>query len=231
MKAARTGKRNQKMSNLSINELQLLTDKQEEFYESYKQGFNVFAYGSPGTGKTYLALYAALEDLFAKNISRIVIVRSAVPVRDQGFLPGTLEEKEAPMTVAYRKIVSEICSSGTAYEELVKKGQLVFTTTSFVRSITLDNCAIILDEIQNYNWQECVAVLTRPGLDSRVIICGDGRQNDLVYKKNDSTGLYNLMRVTERMENQFALVEFGHDDIVRSGFVKDFIIACEELNL
>lgn len=212
-------------------EFQCLNQKQEDFIKAYRDGYNIFAYGSAGTGKTFLALYAALESLLAKDAKRIIIVRSAVPVRDQGFLPGTLEEKEAPLTAAYRKIVNDICGSGTAYDELSKKGMIQFVSTSFLRSVTLDDSIIILDEIQNFNWAEISTALTRVGLESRVIICGDGKQDDLHYKKNDTSGFYDLLRVIDRMGDDFSQVVFTRDEIVRSGFVKNFIIACEDLSI
>lgn len=215
---------------LSID-FQTLNDRQDEFVKAYRDGYNIFAYGSAGTGKTFLALYLALEDLFNKEVGKIIIVRSAVPVRDQGFLPGSIEEKEAPLQAPYRKMVNEICGSGTAFDELTKKGMIEFISTSFIRGVTLDNAVMILDEIQNFNWEESYSTFTRVGLETKIIACGDGKQDDLHYKKGDTSGFYNLLKVTERMKDQFVHVRFNRDDIVRSGFVKEFIIACEDEEL
>lgn len=232
-KARRQKQQNSNGTHFGIElEIDALTPRQGEFMNGFRNGYNIFAYGSAGTGKTFLAVYLALEELFNNpKIKKIIFVRSAVSVRDQGFLPGTIEEKEAPMTAAYRKMVNDICDSGTAYDELTKKGMIQFTSTSFIRSITIDDSIMILDEIQNYNWQECVAAMTRVGLETRVIVCGDGKQDDLHYKKNDTSGFQNIVEVTKRMNGQFVHVAFTRDDIVRSGFVKEFIIACEDLNL
>lgn len=230
-KARRQAQRNQG-SHFGVEvEFQTLNDRQDEFVEAWNNGDNIFGYGSAGTGKTFLALYLALKELFENPvIKKIMIVRSAVSIRDQGFLPGTIAEKEEPFNAPYRKLVNEICGSGTAFDELSKKGMIEFISTSYVRGATFDNCIMILDEIQNYNWQECVSALTRVGLETRVIICGDGKQDDLHYKKNDQSGFNGLVEVTKRM-GDFAHVLFTRDDIVRSGFVKNFIIACEDLGL
>jgi phosphate starvation-inducible PhoH-like protein len=230
-KARRQTQRNANHFNIEID-FQPLNDKQEEMVKAYRSGYNLLAYGSAGTGKTFLALLLALEDLFAKNVNKIVIVRSAVPVRDQGFLPGSIEEKEAPMTAPYRKMVNDICGSGTAYDELAKKGMIEFISTSFIRGITLDNVALILDEVQNFNWEETTSALTRVGLETRVIVCGDGKQDDLHYKRGDTSGFQNLLKVTQRMKgDSFAHIAFDRNDIVRSGFVREFIIACEDEGL
>lgn len=230
-RARRQAQRNQGSHfNVEID-FQPLNDHQEDFVEAWNNGSHIFGYGSAGTGKTFLALYLALKELFESPvIHKIMIVRSTVAVRDQGFLPGTTEEKEEPYKAPYRKLVNEICGSGTAFDELTKKGMIEFISTSYIRGATFDNSVMILDEIQNYNWEECVSSLTRVGLETRVIICGDGKQDDLHYKKNDTTGFQSVVDVTKRM-GDFTHILFTRDDIVRSGFVRNFIIACEDLDL
>ncbi|AKF12738.1 P-starvation inducible protein [Sinorhizobium phage phiM7] len=230
-KARRQAQRNDNRFGIEI-EFQPLNDRQEDFVNAWENGSNIFSYGSAGTGKTFLALYLALKELFENPvIKKIMIVRTTVAVRDQGFLPGTTDEKEEPFKAPYRKLVNEICGSGTAFDELTKKGMIEFISTSYIRGATFDNAIMFLDEIQNYNWEECVSALTRVGLDTRVIVCGDGKQNDLHYRKNDVTGFQDLIRVINRMGSQFETVLFTRDDIVRSSFVKEFIIACEDLDL
>jgi len=234
----RKARRQAQNSNNSVSiglDFQALNRKQEEFVEAYENGSNIFAYGSAGTGKSFLSLYLALNEILNSKgkigPKKILIVRSTVAVRDQGFLPGTVEEKEAPFIAPYRKMVNEICDSGTAYDELSKKGIIQFTSTSFLRGLTLDDTIIILDEVQNCGWEEISTTLTRVGLESRVIVCGDGKQDDLRYKKFDTSGFQNLLKVVERMGDSFTTVTFSRDEIIRSGFVKSFIIACEDVGL
>jgi len=235
-KTRRQAERNVNTFGIEI-EFEPLNDKQEEFVKAYRDGYNIFGYGSAGTGKSFLACYLALEEVLTNRTKKgigpkkIVIVRSTVSVRDQGFLPGSVAEKEEPFMAPYRKIFNDITGRGTGFEELMKHGVIEFISTSFVRGATFDDTILILDEIQNYNWQECVSAMTRVGLETRVIVCGDGKQDDLHYKKNDVSGWQNLLAVTQRMNGQFAHIMFTRDDIVRSGFCKDFIIACEDLSL
>lgn len=212
----------------TLMRIQPKTIGQNKMMEEYQDGMNVIGYGSAGSGKSYIACYLALKDLFEKEKGKIIIVRSAVPTRDQGYLPGSLEEKQAVYQLPYINIVNELCQNGAAWEILTKKGQIQFMTTSYIRGITLDDAVVIVDEIQNADAKEIESVLTRVGLNTQVIICGDTRQNDLDRKRQKS-GFQWLLSVAERMEEWFALIEFRPDDIVRSGFVRDFIIAVEEM--
>ena len=210
----------------TLNRIAPKTNAQRAMIESYQDGMNVVAYGSAGTGKSFIACYLALKDLLEKEKDRIIIVRSAVPTRDQGFLPGTLEEKSSVYQAPYANIINEICQNGTAWEILRKKDQVQFMTTSYIRGITLDNAVIIVDEFQNTNQQELYSVLTRVGENTQVILCGDTKQNDLNGKREASAFGW-LMKVSERMPEWFELVKFGSDDIIRSEFVRELIKADE----
>lgn len=224
-KQAATVKREQ----FQLNRLNSKNENQRQMMEAYLDGANVIAYGSAGTGKSYVACYLGLKDLLEKEKEKIIIVRSAVPTRDQGFLPGTLEEKSAVYQIPYVGIVNELCQNGAAWEILTKKDQIQFITTSYIRGITLDNCVIIVDEFQNTNKEELYSVLTRVGENTQVILCGDTKQTDLNSKKETSSFNW-LMSIADRMQDWFESVRFTSDDIVRSEFVKELIKAEESLS-
>lgn len=204
------------------------TEAQRQMIEGYVQGQNIVAYGSAGSGKSYVACYLGLKDLFEKEKNKIIIVRSAVPTRDMGFLPGNLDEKAEVYSIPYKAIVNDLCQNGTAWEILSKKGLIQFITTSYIRGITLDNCVIIFDEFQNCDAAELESVLTRLGENSQIIICGDTRQSDLKRRKQ-SSGFDWLMLVAKNMPDWFDAVHFRREDIVRSEFVKELIGVIEDL--
>ena len=194
--------------------------------EAWCQGLNIFAIGSAGTGKTFVALSLALQELLANRVDRIVIVRSAVQSRQQGHLPGSIEEKMQPYEAAYKCIVNEILGNGTAYESLAKKGLIEFISTSFIRGITLDRCVVILDEFQNTDYLECQSVITRLGEDSRFIACGDTKQSDM-ERQREKSGIASIISIAEKVPEYFDVVRFLPNDIVRSGLVKAWILAEE----
>lgn len=217
--------------NFKLTDVQPLTDNQELAFHANGQGQNLCLYGVAGTGKTFLAAYFALSDLMCGNAKRIIIVRSAVTTRDQGFLPGTLQEKMSMYEEPYRDAFSALCNGRRdVYDLLKKKDYLEFMSTSFIRGLSFDNAIIVVDEVQNLTDHEINSVLTRVGNNSRVILCGDSRQNDLKMtgKKTQESGFDNLIKVAKKM-SCFSLIEFNVRDIVRSGFVKEYIIA--RLNL
>jgi phosphate starvation-inducible protein PhoH len=219
--------------NFRISDIQPLTDNQNLAFHVYNQNQNMVLCGCAGTGKTFLASYFALSDLLVGNAKRVVIVRSAVTTRDQGFLPGTLQEKLAMYEAPYREIFAELCGGRRdVYDLLKKKGYLEFTSTSFIRGITYDDAIIIVDEVQNCTDHEINSILTRVGKNTRVILCGDTKQDDLkmMGKRNQNSGIENLIRVARAMQS-FSVIEFNVRDIVRSGFVREYIITRINLGL
>jgi predicted ribonuclease YlaK len=212
-----------------------LTANQQKTFESFKQGKNLLLVGSAGTGKTYVALYLALKDVMEKNnYKEIIIVRSTVQSREQGYMPGNEKQKAAHFEVPYIDIVNDLFERGDAYQIVKQKNMIKFMSTSFIRGLTFDNALIIVDECQNMNWGELKTIMTRVGQDSKIIFCGDTKQNDLLYSKNraDISGLAQFKRVIDRMPNNcFDTIQFTVDDIVRSGIVKEFIMAEEQLEL
>lgn len=219
--------------NFHLSEIKPLTNNQEGAFHANGSGKHLLLYGVAGTGKTFLASYFAINDLLSGIAKRIIIIRSAVTTRDQGFLPGTLQEKMALYEAPYRDVFSDLCGGRRdVYDLLKKKGYLEFMSTSFIRGVTFDDAIIIVDEIQNLTDHEVNSVLTRVGKNTRVLLCGDYRQNDLamVGKKSQVTGIHNLIRVAHAMK-AFASIEFGVADIVRSGFCRDYIITRINLGL
>lgn len=213
---------------LTVKHVTPMTWPQENMIEAYARGANVIAEGSAGTGKSFIASYLALNSLFNRDVEKIVIVRSAVPTRDMGFLPGSLQEKTEVYTIPYKQIFNELCENGTAWDILNKKGMVEFITTSYVRGITLDNAVVIVDEFQSMTAHEMYSVLTRIGQNTRLIVCGDTKQTDLDGRKEKSCYDW-FMGVARKMSDWFEISTFQRNDIVRSAFVKSLIIAVEEV--
>jgi phosphate starvation-inducible protein PhoH len=214
-----------KLSLDDMKTIKPLTENQKGFFEAYDKSKIMLLHGVAGTGKTYIALYHALEEVLDKTnqFQRVVIVRSAVPSRDIGHLPGDEKEKTEVYTEPYVEICRDLFDRPDAYQRLVEQKAAQFMITSFVRGITLSNSIIIVDECQNMTDMELNSIMTRIGQRSKIIFCGDFRQTDL-YKKTDMSGLKKFMAIADMMPN-FKTFEFGVDDIVRSAIVKEYILA------
>lgn len=208
-----------------LKTIQPLTDNQKKFFELYKNSQATLLHGVAGTGKTYIALYKALEEVLDKSsiYKRVVIVRSAVPSRDIGHLPGDEKEKTEVYQQPYIEICDDLFGRGDAFQRLQEQHAVSFMITSFVRGITLENSVIIVDECQNMTDMELNSIITRVGDRSKIIFCGDFRQSDL-YKKTDMSGLKKFMVIADMMPS-FKNIEFEVEDIVRSDLVKEYIIA------
>jgi phosphate starvation-inducible PhoH-like protein len=211
---------------LNLKKIEPLTESQQKFFDAFDSDHNVILSGSAGAGKTFIALAKALELVIkSKFKKRLVIVRSVVPTRDMGFLPGTQGEKEAAYTVPYISIVNDLFGDGKAWETLVKKGAIRFITTSYIRGITLNNSVIVVDEFQNMVGRELDSIITRVGENSRIIFCGDVYQTDF-DKKNERGGANQFLEILNDL-SYFKHIEFTWDDIVRSGLVRDYIMTKE----
>ena len=205
-----------------------LTANQEVAFKSWDDGDNLVLTGSAGTGKTFMALYLALEDVLEEqDYDRLVIVRSMVPTRDMGFLPGTKEEKEDAFTSPYKNICNELFGDKASYNKMLTSGQIAFDSTSFIRGTTYDNCVIVVDEMQNLNFHELDSVITRVGKQSKIIFSGDFKQSDFKFD-DEKNGIIRFLQIVEQLKN-FTIVNFGWEDIVRSDFVRDYIMTKEML--
>lgn len=208
---------------LSLPTIEPITATQEDVFDAYDEGRHLCLHGVAGTGKTFLAMFLALDSVFLKRYNRVVVVRSVVPTRDMGFLPGNQKEKQRVYEQPYMAIATELFGRGDAYEVLKSKNIIDFISTSFVRGVTLDNCVVIVDECQNMTFHELDSVITRMGENCRVLFCGDYRQSDLL-RDHEKKGLQDFMRVLSRMKH-FDIIEFSESDIVRSELVKEYILA------
>lgn len=208
-----------------------LTDNQKLFFNSYSDDKQIVAYGCAGTGKTFIALYNAIKDVLNEitPYEQIYIVRSLVATREIGFLPGDHDDKAALYQIPYKNMVKYMFQLPTEtdfemlYGNLKQQETIKFWSTSFLRGTTLDNSIIIVDEFQNMNFHELDSIITRVGENSRIVFCGDGRQSDLV-KDKERNGISDFMDVLRKMPS-FDVIEFGIDDIVRSGLVKEYLVA------
>ena len=225
-----------KLSRLKPSELQAfepLTENQGKFFDAYTRGdYFIMLTGSAGTGKSFIACYKAIQEVYDKTSSfkRVVIVRSAVQSRDVGFTPGSLEEKMSLYEQPYMQIYHTLFNRRDAYEALKESGKIEFISTSFIRGCTFDDSIVIVDECQNMNWEELSTIITRVGNRSKIIFCGDYRQSDLYRKKGDMSGLQRFHGVAKTMPS-FTNIEFSTDDIVRSSLVKDWLIAVEKYDM
>lgn len=231
-------KKNKNNSNglktVRIDDLQTIspmTENQQKTFDAFNRGKQLVLHGVAGTGKTYVSLYLALEKVLDPQYDQddIFIVRSTVPTRDMGFLPGTEEEKTAIYEAPYRQICGELFSVRNAYDALKSQGTIKFASTSYIRGITINNSIIIVDEFQNLTLHELDSIFTRVGQNTRIIFCGDYLQSDL-QKHNDKQGILKFMEILRRME-ETQDIEFGTGDIVRSDLIRSYILAKLELGI
>ena len=207
-----------------------ITDNQKRFFDAWDEGKMIYAYGVAGTGKTFIALYKALKDVLGETTpyEKIYIVRSLVATREIGFLPGDHEDKSSLYQIPYKNMVQAMFempddnSYEMLYDNLKAQETISFWSTSFIRGTTLDNAVVIIDECQNLNFHELDSIITRVGQDSKIIFCGDAAQTDL-QKISERSGIIDFQRIIQNME-EFSLIEFNLEDIVRSGLVRSYLI-------
>lgn len=220
-----------KQPTFSLKRTSPLTKNQEYTFNAYNSGYNLVLNGMAGTGKTFVSLYLALNEVLNRktDLEKIIIIRSVVPSRDMGFLPGNIKEKIKVYEEPYREICNELLGRGSAYDLLKTKGLVEFTTTSYLRGITFNNAIVIVDEMQNCVLSELDTTITRLGDNSRIVFCGDYRQTDL-DKAREKSGLFTFLNILKRIDS-FRYVEFEKEDIIRSGIVRDYIISRTEMGI
>ena len=228
---AKQMKRKKPINTDLLNKIEPITENQKLFFDSYKEGKNIFAYGAAGTGKTFIALYLALKDVLDERspYDKVYIVRSLVSTREIGFLPGDHEDKSSLYQIPYKNMVKYMFEMPTdadfemLYGNLKQQETIKFWSTSFIRGTTIDRAIVLIDESQNLNFHELDSIITRIGEDCKIVFCGDATQTDLL-KTNERNGILDFTKIIQQMTESFQIVEFGVEDIVRSGLVKEYIM-------
>ena len=211
---------------LRLKDIVAKTANQQKIFDEYNKGQNIFVSGCPGTGKTFLGLYLALKEMndYPGKYKQLIILRSVVPSREMGFLPGSAEEKAAIYETPYVMNFTKLFDRSDAYDSLKEQGIVQFVTTSFLRGMTFENSILLVDELQNMQFEELNTVISRIGDNTKVIFSGDFFQNDLNKKFNDKSGFGKFKKILEGID-EFSFIEMGVEDIVRSLLVKKYIIS------
>jgi phosphate starvation-inducible PhoH-like protein len=187
---------------------------QQQFYKAIKKNFLTVCTGPAGTAKTFMACYAALELLREGVHKKIILARPAVEAGENlGFLPGTIDEKIAPYMEGYISNMEKILEGDEKLKHMISKKIIDMQPLAFMRSRTFDDTILILDEAQNADLRQIMLVVTRMGINSRIIICGDVTQWDLKNRRKD------LLVFSEKIVNDVegcSSFQFTREDIVRN---------------
>ena len=225
-------RRKKPINSEQLTDIKPLTDNQKLVFDAYENDKNLFLYGCAGTGKTFIAMYLALKEILSDSnaaYDKLYMVRSLVPTREIGFLPGDHDDKSNLYQIPYKNMVEHMFKMpddpayNMLYDNLKAQETISFWSTSFLRGTTLNNAIIIVDECQNLNFHELDSIITRVGTDCKIIFAGDVMQTDLV-KTNERNGILDFMKILEVME-EFSSIEFGTEDIVRSGLIRSYILS------
>ena len=214
-----------------------LTESQQRVFDAWDKAKNLFLFGCAGTGKSFITIYLALRDILDEKTpyDKLYIVRSLVPTREIGFLPGDHEDKANLYQIPYKNMVRFMFempddpSFEMLYANLKAQDTISFWSTSFIRGTTIDNSIVLVDESENLNFHELDSIITRLGVNSKIVFAGDAAQTDLT-KAHEKTGIMDFKKIIDDME-EFEGIEFGIDDIVRSGLVKSYLISKMNLGL
>ena len=234
---SKLSKRKKPIGQELLLDIEPLTDNQRKLFESYDAGKHLVAHGVAGSGKTFLCLFKALQDVLSEctPYEKIYIVRSLVPTREIGFLPGSHDDKASLYQIPYKNMVKYMFQMPSdadfemLYGNLKAQETISFWSTSFIRGTTLDNCIIIVDELENLNFHELDSIITRVGENTKILFCGDVSQSDLI-RQNEKNGVVDFMKILRQMPS-FDIIEFEVEDVIRSGLIKEYIITKMELGL
>jgi predicted ribonuclease YlaK len=234
---SKLSKRKKPIGQELLLDIEPLTDNQRKLFESYDAGKHIVAHGVAGSGKTFLCLFKALQDVLSEctPYEKIYIVRSLVPTREIGFLPGSHDDKASLYQIPYKNMVKYMFQMPSdadfemLYGNLKAQETISFWSTSFIRGTTLDNCIIIVDELENLNFHELDSIITRVGENTKILFCGDASQSDLI-RQNEKNGVVDFMKILRQMPS-FDIIEFEVEDVIRSGLIKEYIITKMELGL
>ena len=234
---SKLSKRKKPIGQELLLDIEPLTDNQRKLFESYDAGKHLVAHGVAGSGKTFLCLFKALQDVLSEctPYEKIYIVRSLVPTREIGFLPGSHDDKASLYQIPYKNMVKYMFQMPSdadfemLYGNLKAQETISFWSTSFIRGTTLDNCIIIVDELENLNFHELDSIITRVGENTKILFCGDASQSDLI-RQNEKNGVVDFMKIIRQMPS-FDIIEFEVEDVIRSGLIKEYIITKMELGL
>ena len=234
---SKLSKRKKPIGQELLLDIEPLTDNQRKLFESYDAGKHLVAHGVAGSGKTFLCLFKALQDVLSEYTpyEKIYIVRSLVPTREIGFLPGSHDDKASLYQIPYKNMVKYMFQMPSdadfemLYGNLKAQETISFWSTSFIRGTTLDNCIIIVDELENLNFHELDSIITRVGENTKILFCGDVSQSDLI-RQNEKNGVVDFMKILRQMPS-FDIIEFEVADVIRSGLIKEYIITKMELGL
>lgn len=215
-------KSSQPKSGLNISEPTLLTKSHGSIANAFDNDKNLVVVGPAGTGKTFISLWLSLQHALTHRMD-VKIIRSLVPTRPVGHLPGTLDEKMEPYRAVYQSVINKICERDDGFDILTKKGVLSFESTSFLRGETFDNTIIIVDEFQNLNQMELHTIATRVGQFSRIMFLGDLKQSDIPHE----SGFNFVLNTASKLPDLFEVIEIPSSEIVRSAFVKAWCEAVE----
>ena len=198
---------------------------QKRYIDNINNNDIVFGIGPAGTGKTYLAMAAAVRAFKAKEVNRIILTRPAVEAGENlGFLPGDLQNKVDPYLRPLYDALFEILGHDT-YNNLFEKGLIEVAPLAYMRGRTLDSAFVILDEAQNTTNEQMKMFLTRLGYGSKAIITGDVTQIDLPHGKQ--SGLKTVLRILDGVKG-IGITYLNKNDIVRHPLVQRIIDAYEK---
>ena len=197
---------------------------QQKYVDAIQNNIVTLGIGPAGTGKTYLAVAAAVAAFRAKEINRIILTRPAVEAGERlGFLPGDLQSKVDPYLRPLYDALFDMLGPET-YQKYLERGNIEVAPLAYMRGRTLDDSFIILDEAQNTSKEQMKMFLTRLGFGSKIVITGDITQIDLPGDK--ISGLREAMRVLKGVDD-IAIMKLNESDVVRHALVQKIIKAYE----